>query len=163
MLIGRHKVVTLEYVLKDESGQVLEQTEGEPFIYIHGMEQVIPGLERHLEGQESGAKLRFTVSPEEAFGEHDPAGIFTVPREVFPQDKSIDPGDILMGEDDEGEMMPVRVVEVLGEEVRVDANHPLAGMTLCYEVTVRDVREATAEEISEGQAAGAEEPLIHMP
>lgn len=148
MPIARNKVVYLDYVLRDDSGQVLEETEGDPFAYIHGLNQLVPGLESRLEGLDVGDERELVVPPEEGHGMPDPEGIFTVPRDAFPEGQQISVGDLLMGEGEDGETMPVRVVEVQEQEVRVDANHPLAGQTLHYTVSVRHIRDATPEEIA---------------
>jgi len=84
----------------------------------------------------------------------DPEGVFSVPRSVFPDDLVLTPGDTLLGENSEGSQMPVRIVEVVGDSVMVDANHPLAGQVLHYHVAVRDVRAATDEEIEHGHPHG---------
>lgn len=156
MSIDRHKVVYLDYVLKDAEGQVLEEsTDDEPLVYIHGLEQIVPGLEKHLTGLEIGAKRDVVVSPEEGFGTHDPEGVFSLPRDAFPADLPLEPGDILPGEADDGEPVYVRIIEIKDDEVKVDANHPLAGQTLHYSVTVRNIRDATPEEIEHEHAHDA--------
>ncbi len=147
MSIAQNKVVYLEYVLKDDAGQILEETEGEPFAYIHGLGQLVPGLEKRLDGAEVGQKFEVVVPPEEGHGTHDPEGLFSVPRDAFPADQTLEVGDILMGEAEDGEPVPVRIVEVLDEEVKVDANHPLAGQTLHYSVSIVNMRDATPEEL----------------
>lgn len=150
MAIARHKVVYLDYVIRDESGQILEQTEeGEPFAYIHGLGQFgPPALEDKLNGMEEGEQRELTLSPEEGYGMPDPEAFFAVPRDIFPQDQTLEVGDILMGEDEDGEQWPLRVVELRDGEVRVDANHPFAGKTLRYSISIRGLRDATAEELS---------------
>jgi FKBP-type peptidyl-prolyl cis-trans isomerase SlyD len=148
MAIALNKVVSLDLVLKDDAGQVLEQTEqDEPFVYIHGLGQIVPGLERRLEGLEVGEQRELVVPPEEAYGMPDPDGVFLVPKSAFPPDEPPAVGDILVGEAEDGEAVPVRVLEVQDDEVLVDGNHPLAGQTLHYHVSVRAIRDATAEEL----------------
>ena len=155
-MIASRKVVTLDYTLKNGSGELLDSSEdGEPLEYIHGANQIVPGLERALEGLPEGAERDVAVKPEDGYGEPDPAGVFTIPRSAFPADLTIAVGDTFMGENDEGEALPVRVIEVRDDGVLVDANHPLAGVTLHFHVTVRSVRDATLEELTHGHVHGA--------
>ena len=158
MSVARNKVVTLDYVLRDSSGRVLEQTEAdEPFVYLHGLGQLVPGLERRLDGMEPGQSCDVVVPPEEGHGMPDPEGQFEVPRDAFPPAQELEVGDMLVGETDDGEVVPVRVLKVLPTSVLVDANHPLAGQTLHYSVKVIEVRDATPEEIEHQHAHNGDE------
>ena len=153
MRIAANTVVTVDYTLKNEAGEVLDTSDGaEPLAYIHGSDQIVPGLERELEGLEVGDEKTVVVQPTEGYGIPDPEGVFSVPRSVFPSGMELTPGDTLLGEDAEGGQLPVRIVEVKGDDVLVDANHPLAGQVLHYHVTVRKVRAATDEELEHGHA-----------
>jgi FKBP-type peptidyl-prolyl cis-trans isomerase SlyD len=155
MRIAANHVVTVEYTLKNEAGEVLDTSDGgEPLAYIHGAEQIVPGLERELEGLAEGEEKDVVVQPEDGYGIKDPEGVFAVPRSVFPSDMQLSPGDTLLGEDSEGAQLPVRIVEIGLESVTVDANHPLAGQVLFYHVAVRGVRSATAEELEHGHPHG---------
>ncbi len=150
-MIAAQKVVTLDYTLKNDAGEVLDSSEGsEPLAYLHGADQIVAGLERALEGLDVGAVRDVVVPPEEGYGAPDPQGIFPIPRTAFPPDLAISPGDTFMGENDEGDALPVRVLEVRDDSILVDANHPLAGVTLHFHVTVREIRDATAEELTHG-------------
>src|SRR4051812_33704710 len=123
MPIAANQVVTVEYTLKNASGEVLDTSDGgEALSYIHGAEQIVPGLERELEGLEVGDEKDVVVQPEDGYGLPDPDGVFSVPRSVFPADQELSPGDTLIGEDSDGNRLPVRIVEVQGESVRIDAN-----------------------------------------
>ena len=94
MRIANSHVVTVEYTLKNASGEVLDSSDGgEPLSYIHGTEQIVPGLERELEGLAVGDEKDVVVQPEEGYGLPDPDGIFAVPRSVFPEDQELSPGD----------------------------------------------------------------------
>jgi FKBP-type peptidyl-prolyl cis-trans isomerase SlyD len=153
MLIANNKVVRLDYTLKNAEGEVLDTSEGqEPLAYIHGAHQIVPGLERELTGLAAGDSKDVIVPPEDGYGVPDPQGIFSVPRGAFPADLEISVGESFMGEDDQGRAVPVRVVEVREDVVVVDANHPLAGQTLYFHVVVREVRDATQDELMQGQA-----------
>jgi FKBP-type peptidyl-prolyl cis-trans isomerase SlyD len=155
MLICAQKVVTLEYVLKNRTGEVLDSSDGgEPLAYLHGAQQIVPGLERALEGLQAGDVRDVVVAAEDGYGEHDPSGVFAVPRSAFPSEMKLTVGDSFLGEDEEGHAVPVRLVEVRDDSVVVDANHPLAGEELHFHVSVREVRDATAEELEHGHGHG---------
>jgi FKBP-type peptidyl-prolyl cis-trans isomerase SlyD len=159
-MIGARKVVTIDYTLRNAAGDVLDSSDGsEPLTYLHGANQIVPGLERALDGLDTGAERDVVVAPEDGYGAADPAGIFTIPRAAFPPDLVVAAGDTFMGENDDGEGLPVRVVEVRDDAILVDANHPLAGVTLYFHVSVRDVRDATLEELMHGGAGGGHEHL----
>jgi FKBP-type peptidyl-prolyl cis-trans isomerase SlyD len=155
MVIGDKKVVRIDYTLKNAGGEVLDTSEGgEPLSYLHGAHQIVPGLERELAGMQAGDSKDVVVAPEDAYGSVDPQGIFGVPRTAFPDEAELNVGDTFMGEDDQGGAVPVRVVEVRDDTIIVDANHPLAGETLYFHVDVREVRDATLEELMHGHAHG---------
>lgn len=155
MVIADKKVVALDYTLKDETGQVLDSSHGqEPLLYLHGAQQIVPGLERALTGLQAGDSKDVVVAPEDGYGAHDPEGVFGIPRTAFPEGAQVTVGQTFVGEDDEGQHVPVRVIEVRDDAIVVDANHPLAGQTLYFHVDVRDVRDATLEELTHGHAHG---------
>ena len=155
MVIAEKKVVRIDYTLKNAAGEVLDTSEGgEPLMYLHGGHQIVPGLERELAGLTAGDSKDVVVAPEDGYGQPDPQGIFGVPRAAFPAEAQLSVGETFMGEDDEGGAVPVRVVEVRDDMVIVDANHPLAGETLYFHVDVREVRDATLEELMHGHAHG---------
>ncbi len=158
MRIAENKVVRLDYTLRNKGGDVLDTSDGaEPLTYLHGFSQIVPGLEKELEGMEAGQGKDVVVTPEEGYGVPDPEGVFSVPRSAFPEDAKLSVGDSFIGEDDEGQALPVRVVELKEDAVVVDANHPLAGETLFFHVDVREVRDATAEEIEHGHTHDGDE------
>jgi FKBP-type peptidyl-prolyl cis-trans isomerase SlyD len=155
MVVTRRKVVTLEYTLRNRQGEILDSSDGsEPLAYLHGAHQIVPGLERALEGLAVGDERDVVVSAEDGYGPSDPDGIFAVPRSAFPAGMSLRVGDSFMGEDQEGHGVPVRLVEVHDDRVVVDANHPLAGQELHFHVAVRGVREATVEELADVDREG---------
>lgn len=155
MVISDKKVVRIDYTLKNAEGLVLDSSEGgEPLAYLHGAQQIVPGLERELVGLEAGQSKDVVVAPEDGYGLPDPEGVFGVPRAAFPAGAQLAVGDTFVGEDDEGAQVPVRVVEVREDSIVVDANHPLAGVTLYFHVEVRDVRDATLEELTHSHAHG---------
>jgi len=151
--------VVLEYTLKNEQGEVLDSSEaedGEPIVYVHGYGMLVPGLEAALVGLEVGQSKEVVVSPDEGFGERDDELVLEIDRSDFPDPKKVSMGDEVVAESPDGEEVPMRVVEVKDETVIVDANHPLAGVTLRYSVKVKEVAQASEEEIAEA-AAGFEE------
>ena len=151
--------VVLEYTLRDEKGEVLDSSDaedGEPIIYVHGYGMLVPGLETALVGLELGASREITVEPAEGFGDRDEELVLEIDKTDFPDPKSVAMGDEVVAESPDGDEVPMRVIEVKDETVIVDANHPLAGVTLRYSVKVKEVGAASDEEIAEA-AAGFEE------
>lgn len=146
--IGQDTAVSLRYTLRDESGDELDSNaEGEPLTYIHGHNQIVDGLERALEGQSEGYKAKLTVSAEDGYGPRQDALVITLPIDRF--DFDIQPGMVVQAQSNQG-VMPLQVVEVTDDQVVLDGNHPLAGMTLHFEVEVLEVRPATADELAHG-------------
>jgi FKBP-type peptidyl-prolyl cis-trans isomerase SlyD len=151
--------VVLEYTLKDEKGTVLDSSDaedGEPIVYVHGYGMLVPGLEVALMGLEVGSVKDVTVSPDEGFGDRDDELVLEIDRSDFPDPKKVAIGDEVVAESPDGDEVPMRVVEVKADTVVVDANHPLAGVTLRYSVIVKEVAQASEEEIAEA-AAGFDE------
>ncbi len=156
--------VTLDYILKDEKGGVLDESQaegGEPIKYIHGYGMLVPGLEAGLAGLRSGEKKDIVVSADAGFGERDDELVLEIERGEFPDPEKITPGDEFVAESPDGDEVVMRVVALKSDAVVVDANHPLAGQTLHYSVTVREVREATEEEIETAAAAFEEAGHVH--
>ncbi|BCV35792.1 MULTISPECIES: peptidylprolyl isomerase [Shewanella] len=150
MQITQHSAVTIHYRLTDAKGQLIESSfEADPMVYLHGMENLIPGLEKALEGKSKGDTLEVTIDAEEAYGPYHDGLRQEVPLEAFGDIQDIVPGMRFIAETEMGQR-PVQVTEVLDNSVIVDGNHPLAGQSLTFNVEVMDVREATAEEIAHG-------------
>ena len=155
MIIQKNKVVTIRYTLTDEAGGIIESSEGqEPLTYLHGSGNVIPGLEASLEGKSAGESVRVTLSPEDAYGEWDNAQVLEIPKGQFSGVDEVKAGMEFSVHSSGGEQIVV-VSKVEGETVTVDANHPLAGKTLNFDVTVVDIRDATNDELDHGHAHGA--------
>jgi FKBP-type peptidyl-prolyl cis-trans isomerase SlyD len=155
MQIANDSVVSIDYRLHLGDGKTIDESDpGEPLVYLHGYEQIVPGLEKALEGKKVGESLKVTVTPEDGYGEYDPDGVEEVPREDFPPDMELEAGGIVSATDEEGDEVDFLVKEVRPNTVVVDFNHPLAGKTLHFEVTVREVRAATKEELEHGHAHG---------
>lgn len=142
------RVVSLHYNLTDDLGVLLDSSRGqEAFAYLHGYGNIIPGLERALEGCEAGFSSAIHVAAAEGYGDYNPDAVFGVPRDQFPPSEDIQVGMQVQGEGAHG-VMNFTVVEVNDQEVTLDANHPMAGKTLHFEVEVLEVRDATAQELA---------------
>ncbi|MFC4638495.1 FKBP-type peptidyl-prolyl cis-trans isomerase [Deinococcus hohokamensis] len=153
MNISQDKVVELDYKLTVD-GEVIDQSEpGEPLTYLHGHSNIIPGLEKALEGRTTGDALQVTVQPEEGYGERDEANTDELDRADF--DDDIEVGATYYAQSEDGSVIPFTVMSVDGEKVTVDFNPPLAGMTLNFDVKVLSVRDATSEELDHGHAHSA--------
>lgn len=153
MQIAADTVVTIHYTLKDDSGAVLDSSAGgEPLAYLQGHGNLVPGLERALEGKEGGAKVAVTLAPAEAYGSRDAALVRRVPK------RSLGAGEIRKGmqfqaRSDDG-MRVFTVTAVTGDMVTLDGNHPLADQTLHFDVEVVSVRAASEEELEHGHVHG---------
>lgn len=151
MKIENNHVVALHYTLKNGDGVELDSSAGkDPLQYLHGGEGIIPGLERELSGKEVGDKFVVTIRPEDAYGESRPELVNEVPREQFPEGQDIQPGMQFQAQGPNGETQIITVTAVTDDTITVDANHPLAGQVLHFDVSVEEIREATEEEISHG-------------
>lgn len=155
MCVGPGTRVRLVYSVHDEDDDVVDAaSEDDPLVYIHGFGQVLPALEQQIEGLWPGQQRSFTVHPADGYGEHDPDGLFQVERSEFPDPAAIALDDEFIVEGPDGEELVLRVVELVDDgHVLVDTNHPLAGATLRFEVTVRSVEPATDEELEEAEQA----------
>ena len=155
MLIGSEKVVLIHYTLTDDSGQVLDSSSGrEPLAYLHGKGNIIPGLEKALEGKQAGDKLNVAVEPAEGYGERDERLVQDVPREAFENVDEVNPGMQFQAQNEQGQARIVTVTKVADDLITIDANHPLAGANLNFDVEVTEVREPTAEELEHGHVHG---------
>jgi FKBP-type peptidyl-prolyl cis-trans isomerase SlyD len=143
--------VVLDYTLRDAADVVIDASEGEdgePIVYVHGYGMIVPGLERALVGLAAGDTKDVVLSPEDAFGERDEELVIEVDRAEMPRPSSVSVGDELVAESEEGDEAVMRVVSVSEDAVVLDGNHPLAGETLRYSVIIREVRQATEEELA---------------
>jgi FKBP-type peptidyl-prolyl cis-trans isomerase SlyD len=153
MKIETNKVVSIHYELTDEAGDTLDSSSGkDPLTYLHGTGALIPGLEKELEGKNQGDELTAVIPPEQAYGEPDQNLIRDVDRAAFGDVEKLEPGMQFQASGNNDSVQVISVVEVKEDVVTVDANHPLAGMTLRFDVKVDDVREATEEELAHGHA-----------
>ena len=150
MNITQDKVVELDYKLT-VNGEVIDQSEpGDPLVYLQGHSNIIPGLERALEGKTVGDELQVTVQPEDGYGERDEENVDELSREDFEDDVEV--GATYYAQAEDGSVIPFTVMSVDGEKITVDFNPPLAGMVLNFDVKVLNVRDATPEELDHGHA-----------
>ena len=155
MQITKDSVVSIDYRLHLGDGKIIDESEpGDPLVYLHGYEEIVPGLEKALEGKKAGESLKVEVAPKDGYGEYDPDSVEEVPREDFPPDMELEAGGVVSATDEDGDDVEFLVKEVRPKTVVIDFNDPMAGKTLHFEVTVREVRAATAEELEHGHAHG---------
>jgi FKBP-type peptidyl-prolyl cis-trans isomerase SlyD len=157
MKISKDHAVLFDYEVRNSRAEVLDSSAqgGAPMAYVHGYASIIPGLEKALEGKTAGETLDVVVPPVEAYGIRDERRMGQVDRSIFPAGAEIKPGMRFRATSQHGTDNVV-VVAVEGDTITVDANHPLAGETLTFNVTVRDVRPATPEEIAHGHVHHAD-------
>ncbi|MBT5029217.1 MAG: peptidylprolyl isomerase [Nitrospinaceae bacterium] len=153
-MIKKDSVVNMSYCLKNAAGEELDRADkNQPFAYLHGKGQIVPGLEKALEGLAIGDKKEVTVPPAEGYGDLMPSLRLKVERSNFPKDADIKPG--MQFEAEDGERRIVFMVKgIEGDQIDVDGNHPLAGETLHFAVEITGIREATEEELTHGHAHG---------
>ncbi len=147
MKVVKNSIVTLEYVMMDHSGEILEssKTDGE-YDYLHGTGEMLPGVEKVLTGLEKGNSIDIVIPPEDGFGIKNDEFIFEVEKSIFPEDTVLEPDMEFDVEDEDGANI-ITVLELRGDKVLVDKNHPLAGETLKVQATILDVRMAENWEI----------------
>ena len=154
-IIGPEKVVGIDYVLTDPSGAELDRSTPErPLLYLHGAGNIVPGLEEGLVGLTVGDTKAVRVPPEKGYGRRQKLKPHKVLRSKFPPEANVTKGAQFMMQGPEGRPMPIWITKVQGRQVHVTPQHPLAGVTLCFEVTVRDIRPATEEEKAHGHPHG---------
>lgn len=151
MEITDNCVASIHYTLTDDDGETLDSSrERGPLSYLHGAGNIVPGLEAALAGKTAGDQFQTEVPPEKGYGVHNPEMLQQVPKSAFQGAPEIKPGMQFRAEGPQGATM-ITVRELNGDSVTVDANHPLAGKTLHFNVEVTDVREATSAERDSGQ------------
>lgn len=155
MTIENGKVVGLAYTLKNHNGIELDRADlSQPFYYLHGAGQMIPGLETEITGLAQGAKKSVTVAPADGYGEYEEALKMKVPRSNFPADAELAEGLQFAAQLSNGQQTVFTVTAIHNDAVEVDGNHPLAGQTLYFDIEVLEIRDATAEETAHGHAHG---------
>ena len=154
MQIAQNKVAIITYTLTNVNGDVLDQAnEEQPFAFIAGTGNIIPGLDEALAGKTAGDVVTTTIAPEHAYGERHDELTQTVPKEMFQGVDNVEPGMQFNAQTNQG-MSVVTVTNVEGDQVTIDGNHPLAGETLNFDVKILEVRDATADELEHGHVHG---------
>ncbi|MDR9467781.1 peptidylprolyl isomerase [Marinospirillum sp.] len=152
MQVAANKVIAIHYTLTNGDGQVLDSSQGgNPLSYLHGHSNIIPGLEAQLEGKAAGEEFEVTVEPADGYGERDDNLVQQVQREAFQGVEKVEPGMQFQTQGPGGEMV-VTVIEANDENVTIDANHPLAGVSLNFKGSIESVRDASEEEVQHGHA-----------
>jgi FKBP-type peptidyl-prolyl cis-trans isomerase SlyD len=153
--ISADRVVTIHYTLKDDAGTVLDSSAGgEPLAYLQGRGNLVPGLERALEGKQEGNSVAVVVSPADGYGTRDESLVQRVPKRSLQGAGAVKKGMQFQARTDDGVRL-FTVAAVIGDMVTLDGNHPLADQTLHFDVQILGVREATAEELQHGHVHGA--------
>ncbi len=154
MQITQDSVVLIHYTLTDDSGKTIDSSAGgEPLAYLHGNGNLIPGLERALEGKQSGDQVNVKIAPAEGYGEYDKELVQRVPKRALKGIGDVYVGMQLQAQSEHG-ARAVTVTQVAGDMVTIDGNHPLAGQSLNFDVKIEDVRAASEEELAHGHVHG---------
>jgi FKBP-type peptidyl-prolyl cis-trans isomerase SlyD len=153
MQVAQDAVVSIHYTLTDDKGEKLDSSDGTPLAYLHGNGNLIPGLERELEGKSAGDKLSVKIAAADAYGEYDKSLVQRVPRRALKGVGNVRVGMQLHTQSADG-VRAVTVTNIVGDMVTLDANHPLAGQNLNFDVEIAEVRAATEEELAHGHVHG---------
>lgn len=149
--VGPSKVVTFHYTLTNPGGQTLDASRGQaPLPYLHGASNIVPGLERQMAGKKVGDRFQAIVPPDEGYGERVEGATRPMSRDDLPDNIALEPGMPFGMHAPDGEPFVVWVSRIEGDTIWMDANHPLSGVTLHYDVEIVDIRDATDDEIAQG-------------
>ena len=155
MLIAANKAVSIDYTLTNDAGEVIDSSAGgAPLVYLHGAGNIIVGLEKALEGKQTGDELSVAIEPGEAYGEYSAELVAVLNRSMFEGVEELEVGMQFHASGPDGGMQIVTIRDLEGDDVTVDGNHPLAGQRLNFKVKVVAVREANAEELAHGHIHG---------
>ena len=148
-------VVSLHYTLKDKDGEVIDSSDGrDPMAYLHGADNIVPGLEKELLGKSVGDSIETVVPAAEGYGEREGPGPQPIPLSAFPEDAGLKSGMQIAVQGPDGQPMPLWVIDIKDDQVMVDAEHPLAGVNLHFTVEITGLRAASEEEIAHGHPHG---------
>jgi FKBP-type peptidyl-prolyl cis-trans isomerase SlyD len=151
MKIEKGRVVEMHYTLTDDKGTLIDSSKGQaPMPFLQGYGNMIPGLEMALEGLEKGEDIKVSVEPEQAYGVQNPEAIQEIPKSALQDIDDLKVGMELQSQDEQGNAFVVRVKTINQDSIMVDANHPLAGKVLNFEVSIENVRAATEQELEHG-------------
>ncbi|MAA59734.1 MAG: peptidylprolyl isomerase [Alcanivorax sp.] len=148
--IANDKLVSLHITIRNLDGEILETTAGVlPMLYIHGRQQIPAGFEQALAGKKVGDQVQARIEPQFGYGVRDETLLQTLPRQLLDADQDLAPGMQITAETEDGPV-PVRIVALDDTTITVDGNHAYAGQTLLFSAEIRNVRDATAQELAEG-------------
>ncbi|SGZ94111.1 FKBP-type peptidyl-prolyl cis-trans isomerase SlyD [Bathymodiolus thermophilus thioautotrophic gill symbiont] len=151
MTIKKDKVVEMHCTLTDDKGEVIDSTKGqETMVFLQGHGNIVPGLEKAIEGMKVGESGDIVVQSKDAYGDHHAEGVQTIPKEALEGIDDLTVGMELQSKDEQGNPFIVCVKEINVDTIIVDANHPLAGKTLHFNISIESVREASKEELEHG-------------
>lgn len=150
MNISKDTAVVINYRLSDDKGQLIDETSDGSFCYLQGHDNIIPGLEKALEGKQQGDTFTVNIAPKDGYGERDESKIETVSKDMFPGDEEIQPGMEFHAEGLNKELITIRIIEVFDDSIKIDGNDALAGVPLTFDIEVISVRKADESEISHG-------------
>ena len=155
MTIADKKVVTIEFTVKNaDSNEVIESSVGgEPLVYLHGFNNLVPGLEKELTGKKVGDKYEVNVSAEEGYGVRDDSLVQEVPKAAFEGVEEVNVGMEFTADGPSGPVV-VEVTKIEGDMVTIDSNHPLAGIPLAFSGEIQEIRDASADELEHGHIHG---------
>ena len=155
MLTAANKAVSIHYPPTNDAGEVIDSSAGgAPLVYLHGAGNIIPGLEKALEGKQGGDQIQVTIEPQDAYGEYSPELVATLNRAMFEGVDELEVGMQFHASGPDGGMQIVTIRDVEGDDVIVDGNHPLAGQRLSFDVKIVSVRDASEEEVAHGHVHG---------
>lgn len=155
MKAGENTVVSIHYTLTNDAGETLDSSAGrEPLAYLQGFGNIIPGLENALAGKQAGDKLKVSIAPADAYGVRDDSLKEVVPRAAFGGAPDLEVGMQFQARGPDGMVRVITIVGVEGDNITIDANHPLAGETLHFDVEITEVRAASQEELTHGHVHG---------
>lgn len=155
MKVEKNHVISIDYTLKDDQGEILDTSDGRgPLLFIQGIGNIIPGLEKALEGKVIGDHVKVRIAPEDAYGVREDSLIQKVPKDQFETPDTLEIGMQFEVETEQGHMV-VSVVQIEEFHIMVDGNHPLAGVPLNFDVRIKDIRSASKEEMAHGHVHGA--------
>lgn len=146
MEIQSGSIVSMHYKLKNEAGQIINaSTDGEPLVFKHGTRAIISGLEKELTGRKTGDEFSVEIQPEDGYGEVNPCLYAVLKKEAFSGIENLEPGMQFQTQDENGNSQIIRVMSVEGDEITVDRNHPLAGRTLFFDISIISVEVDSTE------------------
>ncbi|MBM76233.1 MAG: peptidylprolyl isomerase [Proteobacteria bacterium] len=161
--LEKDKVGIFNYTLTNEQGEVLDSSQGHPMPYLHGYGNIIPGLEKELEGKTTGDRFSVVIPPEEAYGVFDENAHMSIHRNQMPAEdfEKIQVGSQVYGRTEDGQPIPLFVTQKEGDYVHLTYNHPLAGMILTFDVEIMGIRDALAIELEHGHPHGIDGSQSH--